>query len=336
MATHDFRYIFILCSERSGSNLLNYSLGIHADICAPSPVDLIRYLWQNRKQYGDLSLDVNWNLLLKHSLGLFETKLGEWASEFSFDQLRSQIQERSMSAVIKYIYTQEAQMVQKQMISIKEVHVYNFLDLLESNFNNPQFIYMVRDPRDMALSWKSSAGIRGCVIRAAQKWQNDQQHYLRLLEKKRNKGNIIFMTYESFIQEKDEKLAQIASFLGLSDNFSSSSMTSKNIYARLFPKEWENLNRPVIKDNFNKYKKGLSKDEIKYIEAVCHHEMQTLRYTLDFPLEEPVDVLESRILHLELNEKPAYQEVDEKIKQKLAARRAILKEISESTNPPFS
>lgn len=326
MGENKLKYIFILCSERSGSNLLNNLLGKQAQICAPSPTHLIRYLWENKAKYGNLSLDSNWNTLIEDALALFESKLGDWRMQLSLKELKSNIPTRSLASLLKYVFSKESSLNQKKIISVKEIRVYPFFQFMKSEFNDPHFIYMVRDPRDMALSWKNTAGLRGCVIRAANVWKSDQRHYLKLLQNAEINQNIHFIKYESLLKYPLETQKNIFEFLNLPFQYDEDRPILKNTddYAKRLPAEWENIGKPILTKNFNKYKTKLSSDEIKYIEAVCANEMEALGYSFDYSLQESPTVLEARIKHLEIYEKPAYQDVDEEIKMKLAKRRLVL------------
>jgi hypothetical protein len=55
----------------------------------------------------------------------------------------------------------------------------------------------------------------------------------------------------------------------------------------------------VLKDNFAKYRSGLSELEIRYIEALCQPEMEFLGYQLDFAPKGNLASLEQKILELE-------------------------------------
>ena len=47
-------------------------------------------------------------------------------------------------------------------------------------------------------------------------------------------------------------------------------------------KDWANLAKPLLKHNFNKYRKGLLESEIRWVENVCRREMLFLGYQSDF------------------------------------------------------
>ena len=48
---------------------------------------------------------------------------------------------------------------------------------------------------------------------------------------------------------------------------------------------WQNVERKIIVDNFNRYKKELTVDEIMLFEKIAGTTLQALNYTLDFPIQ---------------------------------------------------
>ena len=62
------RVAMLMCSERSGSNLITRMMGAHPDVCSPAPSHLIRILAENRCRYGDLQVDSHWDRLLNDAL----------------------------------------------------------------------------------------------------------------------------------------------------------------------------------------------------------------------------------------------------------------------------
>ena len=85
MTTNSPKFVFLLCSERSGSNLITRMLGSHPVVCSPSPAHLVRILCENRLRYGDLRVDRNWHALLDDTMALFLTKLGSWHTVMAVD-----------------------------------------------------------------------------------------------------------------------------------------------------------------------------------------------------------------------------------------------------------
>ena len=132
----------------------------------------------------------------------------------------------------------------------------------------------------MALSWKKNKTHHGGIISAAKQWKNDQQQYLKIKALEDTTGNIAFVRYEDLISKPSDELKQILEVCHL--EFESTMMemgkdelTNKNAGQQ---KAWENLAKPIMKNNYNKFRNELTAEEIKMIEAICFFEMIHLGY----------------------------------------------------------
>ncbi len=322
-------YTFLISSERSGSNLMTRIMNNHSRYCGPSPVHLLRHLLDNRLRYGDLSHDRNWQNLLEDAVQLFNTKMGVWRSQWTPGKLQEQAEERTLITVFRTIYEEEARMQGKKHLFVKENHLHRYLSYVLAYFEKARFIYLVRDPRDMALSWKHSPNLRGCVWRAAQVWHNDQQESLKLLQWMQESQRIMLVKYEQLLAEPYETMEAVCAFLNIA--FEEAMLESGNdmlttMNARRNP-DWKNLNNPLMTENFNKYREELLPEEIEYIEALCGREMDLLGYRRELDQYRPFNVIEADIRPLELREKPAYYALPQQERALRDKRRQVLQTI---------
>jgi hypothetical protein len=323
------KYTFLLSSERSGSNLITRIMDCHSSYCGPSPVHLLRLLLDNRGRYGNLSDESNWKRLIQDALALYDSKTGLWKSKWNFEQLKTSVEDRSLTALLRTIFEQEARLNGKPGLFIKENHLYRYLPFVLSAVPQARIVYLVRDPRDMALSWKLSPILRGGVIRAANVWQHDQQAALQVFRWLYDFEKIYMIHYEHLVAEPENVLRDLCSFLGIEFEhgmleFSRDRQTVANAGRA---SDWKNLQKPVMTTNFNKYKKGLSEKEIQYVEAVCHQEMAQLGYTREYTLTGERADLEAAVSPLERYEKEEYVQVPEAERQLRQTRTRVLRRI---------
>ena len=94
---------------------------------------------------------------------LFRAKIAHWQiDELDDTQIRTALLDCSSSEqMCALLYNLECLIQKKQHCFIKENSVFKFLDEVLSVSCQTKFIYMVRDPRDMALSWKNGPVMRG-------------------------------------------------------------------------------------------------------------------------------------------------------------------------------
>lgn len=293
---------FLMCSERSGSNFITKLLNGHSKICGPSTKHIINPVVRNLFRYEPLTNDENWEELLKDIHRLMNVNFSVWKKTFPLEDLKNLGPVGDTAALIRNIFSEETKANGKQHVFIKENHLYEFLPYLLLNFPESKYIYLTRDPRDMALSWKKNSIHPGGVVKAARQWQKDQQNSLKNYNDLQKLGKAFFVRYEDLITDSVHYLKEIVNFFGLSYeasilDFHKDEVTQMNAGMQ---KAWNNLSRGVISDNKEKFRKELSEPEIKAIEKICYCEMKILGYEpqysrleLDQFSEQAVSVLES-------------------------------------------
>ena len=279
---------FLMCSERSGSNFITKLLNGHNNICGPSTKHIINPVARNLFRYGDITQQSNWNALLIDIHRLINVDFSIWNKRFTLHDLEKLAPLGDITSLIKNIFMEEAKANGKQHVFIKENHLYEFLPFLLLNFPEAKYVYQVRDPRDMALSWKKNANHPGGIVKAARQWQKDQQNSLKNYNELVKRRQAYLIKYEDLISDAEKYTCEIINFLGLPHdsniiNFHQDELTKKNATMQ---KAWNNLSHGVIKDNKRKYLNELDEQEIKIIEKICYFEMQYLGYACEYSKEQ--------------------------------------------------
>jgi hypothetical protein len=306
--------VFLLCSERSGSNLITRMVDNHPQFCAPSPTHLIRLLVQHREAYQD------WDDLCADAAELLATKLGEWRTQPSAPDLRA-LPVRTLPELLRHVFEAEARACGKERLFIKENHAARFLPFLLEAWPDAQFVHLVRDPRDMALSWKRSAVHRGDVVRAARVWQQDQAEAVAAIARLR----IHSLTYEDLVVVPELELLRLCRFLGV--RFLPAMLAYHRdpvtIAAAGRTSAWENLAQPVMVANTGKWREGLDNTEVALVESVCAREMSHFGYACTSTDPRCLRELEAELLPFERQDKPAYRDLPA-AERALRARRELL------------
>lgn len=290
--TFDTEYIFLLCSERSGSNLLTRIFDSHSQICGPIPTHIGRYIFGNLQRF-QLGGDESQSQFVEDFLRIFDTKIGKWQTRLSRSELTSSIRSKTLLNTYLDIYKKETKANGKSITFIKETRVYDWATMLAPIFNRIRFVYMVRDPRDMSLSWKKAPALKGGIPRASSIWAEDQAKYSLLATQLETTTGlpIPIIKYEDLLSDPSATLTYVCSTLGLEfepgmikfhENFSTQSNAS-------LVAEWKNTGRPLMSNNAGKFQNELSIEEIRYIETVCSEGMKGLGYG---PIQTPLSQLE--------------------------------------------
>ena len=276
--------IFLLCSERSGSNLICRMFDAHPSFCAPSPSHLLRVFGQNIHRYK--ASNVGWTEFKRDLQRLFDAKVSSWC----LDQTRlPENWPGSFARAIIQVYHREAELNKKQGLFIKENHLYSIWPFIADEVPAAGILFQTRDPRDMAVSWLKSPLIRGGVVRAARMWCQDQEAALRLVASVRSSRRVASVRYEDLVTEPERTLTSAcadleipfhASMLDFHKNRSAKHQASGSV-------DWRNVASPLLHDNTGKYCTELNKHQVAYIEATCGPLMDALGYTRVTPADSP-------------------------------------------------
>lgn len=168
----------------------------------------------------------------------------------------------------------------------------------------------------MALSWKLSGNHPGAVMRAADVWHDEQDKALILSGCVRDSDLLMTVRYEDLLSNPEKTLKQVCAFLELDFEsqmleFYSNDQTISN--ARRI-KDWTNLAKPLLRNNFNKYRKNLLENEIRWVENICRRGMLFFGYQPDFETDFLPDGLENEVRQMEseaIENKHRYVPADE-------------------------
>ena len=328
-------FTFLMCSERSGSNLITRMFDAHPDCCGPSPTHLVRILAENRGRYGDLGQDGPWRQLCADAAEILATKIGRWQREWTADQLQQAAPRRSLDALLRTVFAAEAKQAGKSHLFIKENHLYRYLPFVQRAFPGARLVAMVRDPRDMALSWKRSPILRGDVMRAAGIWREDQEQLISVIGFLGLGRHIHLLRYEDLVTDPVGELAAACAFLGLPPDPAMLAFHDSGTAADAAGRtdDWKNLARPVMTDNFGKWQDGLDATEIAYVERICAPTMAVFGYECGSDDTRPLEQLEAELLPRERRDKPGWANVPAHEKQLRRQRVAVLERLQARPRP---
>ena len=280
--------VFLFCSERSGSNLITKLLNAHSSICGPSTKHLLNASLRNLHRYQEINEEKNWKDFVTHLMDLFHVDFSIWKSDFNSNELFDQVKQGDIQGLFNYIFDKETRFDGKKVTFIKEIKIYEIYPFITRYFSNPRFLYLVRDPRDMALSWKKSKIHKGGVVTAAKQWKNDQQQFLKCACLEQEKNTIYSLKYEDLISHSEEKIKEIFSFLDLpyedvQSTFYKDETTVQNSEQN---EAWKNLSGSIITDNSKKFLAELSSLEISLVEKICGDEMKVFNYNKTIDIQE--------------------------------------------------
>ena len=326
--------VFMIGTQRSGSNLLRLMMNQLKDISSPHPPHVLERMVPLMESYGDLKSDDNFKILVDDVCRLVELNPVEWSDMvFDRDVVMSKAKERSLMSVYGVIYDLYAESQGAKTWCCKSMANINYIDKIEEYFDRPKYIYLYRDGRDVALSFQKAVVGEKHIYNIAKEWADTQAQALDLC-------NLIdeecfhSVSYEQLTQRPEETARSLCDFLN-TDYVPAMLDFHKTSEARNAAESsdlWGNVISPIIKNNSKKYKKELSYNEISIFESVAGHILDQLGYKRDFVASGEEQVFSSQDIDefnkLNMTKKhTSLLKVDEKDKERRERQLGLLDEI---------
>lgn len=285
----DAAVIFLICSERSGSNLIRAMLDAHPEISAPQPLHLVRDVIARADAFvhGERDGPVA-EAMLAHVRESLNKQFPQAVAKAVAESVEA-AEPFTPGEILRALYGGIARETGASVVMVKENELHEAAAQIIDAFPDARFIFQTRDPRDYlasAVALKSGAfGNKfGSFRNAMQVWAADQKFGLRMLGHF-GPDRVFFQRYEDLVSNSEGVLRELCRFLGL--QFSPAMLEyhrNENVQEFSSRREaWQNLARPVMSRNFNKYRQTLSKRRIRAVEAMVGPLMDRLGYRRDFP-----------------------------------------------------
>lgn len=283
--TDEPEVVFLICSERSGSNLIRAVVDAHSQYCGPAPTHLAEFLY-GAYSYGDLELDANWNRMVGDLVGQYSRRAEFVGIEIDADELLREVHRGDVRGLYLYVHKKAMRHSNKSRLFLKENHTAVMFGVFNQHFPNAKYVFQVRDPRDYALSCKKvryDLPAMASITHTTRTWAMDQHAALSVLHSL-GPERVFVQRYEDLVANPETVLRALCAFLGVdfeSDLLTFNEKASAKRSAGF--RGWKNLDRPFMATNTAKYKSGLSALEIRAIEVRLGATMQRFGYELDYP-----------------------------------------------------
>lgn len=279
--------IYIMSSERSGSNLLRSMLGGHSTVSAPIALHILKTFSKHLSYYGELN-EASVKALAEDVSKLIAVKDStiKWEMDIPAEDLLHGLESYSLTAVARNAYQRFAEKEAKVHWVNKENNLFEFAYDIHSHFPEDKFVYLVRDGRDVASSDKKLPHRNRHIFLLAEQWKKEQQMCIQISQELSPK-TVHILRYEDLISAPEVELKKLCSFLELPFEEGMLNYHQKEASKSSAGKSemWSNISKPVLSSNMAKFKKVLSTREIRIFESVCQNELMALGYPLMHPAE---------------------------------------------------
>ncbi len=278
------KLIQFIGTQRSGSNLLRTMLNQLPEIAAPHPPHILQTFEPLLPFYGDLKDTSRFESLVNDVCLWVELNPVKWQiPKLNREQIRSRCKENTLIALFYEIYAHYASSYGCEFACCKSMsNAHRYRDLNEAGLA-PWYIYLHRDGRDVACSFKKTIVGEKHVYHIAKQWKNDQERSLEI-EQNTPSDRIIRVKYLDLITEPESILRELCAFLNLPFNYKMLNYfnSEESLNTASSGTMWKNLIQPIMTDNFNKYLKELTQKEIRIFESVAGETLEKLGYKCSF------------------------------------------------------
>ena len=151
---------------------------------------------------------------------------------------------------------------------------------LHAMFPDARFVYLVRDPRDCALSWLRSPSHAGGIVAAAEMWQLEQSIALSFMAVAASRPPVLVVRYEDLLSDPETELDAICDFAGVDREPAMTADFSSEAHRDEAEKiaNWENIAGKIDRANHGKFHDQLTRRQVRRVERRAAYEMHVLGY----------------------------------------------------------
>ncbi len=267
-------------TQRSGSNLLRVMLNQIPQISAPHPPHILKTFFPLIDHYDDLSDEQNFRLLVADVCDWINGNPVPWdGCSINVDAVMAACNQRTLIGIWEAAYRLKAAADNASIWCCKSMESIHYINEIEASGIHPFYIFLYRDGRDVALSFKKAIVGPKHIYCLANKWKEEQQLSLQVISKL-PEHRFITIRYEDFIlspgkfmKELCEKL-QVPFTETVFDYFHS----QESINTAKSGAMWRNVAKPIMGNNVKKYEKELSVEELYIFERVAGDMLRELGY----------------------------------------------------------
>jgi hypothetical protein len=274
---------FLIGSERSGSNLLRLVLATHSRLAVPHPPHLVRYFKPIQSRYGDLSRPGPFHALVRDVRHLLDVHIHPWDVPLDWDRIEAEASPRDAFGIHYALYDQYAAARGKVRWGCKSTFMVDEVPTLAAHHPGAVFLWLYRDPRDVAASARRSVFSPSHPVLTAELWR-DQQATARRWE--REGFRVVRVAYEEMVAEPERVTRAVC--VALDEAFEPAMLrffeTEEARRTASLSESWANVGAAVDKGRVGRAREVLSAEEIRQVEAICVAEMAELGYVPSAPV----------------------------------------------------
>lgn len=272
--------IQMIGTQRSGSNLLRVILDQSPEIASPHPPHILVTFMPLLDLYGPLTDNENYRCLVSDVVDYVNANPVPWEGvSLDKEKIITASANYSLFEINRIIYEEAALSKNARMWCCKSMNNVYFSDELEVHGSVQKYIYLYRDGRDVAASFKKAIVGEKHIYSIARQWKQDQEACLKL-KNEIPAGRFFSLNYERLISYPEQTVKELCLFLGVDYTVNMlqyhHSQTSKVTAAA--GEMWKNLDRPIMHHNTGNFLKSFKENDLEIFELVSGEMLHHLGY----------------------------------------------------------
>ena len=282
--------IFIVSSGRAGTTLLRSIINRTKQVYIPFESDFVARgypYFGNVKSFDKHTLTQTTNLFMRAALGI------GWKMER--DEILNVLKHNSPDSFAKinhiiYSFYLHHNDITGKTWAIKTPVLIENLDRIIKTFPNARVVHLVRDGRDVCLSYKNVHQVRQGTDRFGPRsllanalfWVDG----LRRVKKFKVTHEELFeLRYEDMVSKPEQTITRLFNFLDIP--FDPSVLENENLADKFFlntkrPTIHQNIGKPLLKTNIHKYKRQMPKRDRLVYELINNPFLKKYGYDIEF------------------------------------------------------
>lgn len=272
--------VLMIGTQRSGSNLLRLMLNQIEQLAAPHPPHILQRLMPLQGYYGELSSDETFTKLVDDVCRLVELNPVVWEGvTLDRQDVASRCRVHSLVAVFNAVYDILAGTWGADTWICKSLANVNYLDEIEDYIEGAKYLYLYRDGRDVACSFRKAVVGEKHFYHIGQAWAKAQQKALDMRNKV-GSDRFCSVSYEQLTSDTEATLKRLCEFLGYEYTpammeFNQSAEANRTAQSSSL---WGNVTQGLMTNNTRKFLKKASPEDVRIFEAVAGKQLQALGY----------------------------------------------------------
>ena len=276
--------VFIIGTERSGSNLLRLILDSHPRFVVPHPPHVMRYFTPMVARYGDLSDPARFRRLVEDVLALVHAHIHPWPWVPGADEVVARSRGRELFSVYVALHEAVRDHVGKARWGCKSTFMIDHVERVRAEWPGARLLWLYRDPRDVAASSRKSVFSTFHPVETARLWTRHQERGLAL----EADGVPLFrLRYEELVGDPEGQVRRICAWLG--EEFQPPMLEfvrgEEARRSAALSESWQNTAAPIRGDALARWRRDLSAEEVLAVEAIAGPTMERLGYVPAHPAE---------------------------------------------------